>query len=73
MLIVAQKNLYRPSVLLMRLQLTRSYYFYHRARITLEDKYLPVRRAMVEIFESNHRCYGYRRLAASPPTTSWSS
>lgn len=65
MLIVALKNQYRPSALLMRLRLARSSYFYHRARITLEDKYLPVRRAMVEIFESNHRCYGYRRLAAS--------
>ena len=65
MLIVALKNQYRPSALLMRLGLARSSYFYHRARITLEDKYLPVRRAMVDIFESNHRCYGSRRLAAS--------
>ena len=64
-LIVALKNQYRPSALLMRLGLARSSYFYHRARITLEDKYLPVRRAMVDIFESNHRCYGSRRLAAS--------
>lgn len=65
MLIVALKNQYKPSALLMRLGLARSSYFYHRARITLEDKYLPVRRAMVDIFESNHRCYGSRRLAAS--------
>jgi putative transposase len=65
MLIVALKNQYRPSALLMRLRLARSSYFYHRARINLEDKYLPVRRAMVDIFERNHRCYGYRRLAAS--------
>lgn len=64
-LIVALKNQYKPSALLKRLGLARSSYFYHRARITLEDKYLPVRRTMVEIFESNHRCYGYRRLAAS--------
>ncbi|WP_136686207.1 IS3 family transposase [Falsirhodobacter xinxiangensis] len=65
MLIVALKNQYRPSALLMRLRLARSSYFYQRARINLEDKYLPVRRAMVDIFERNHRCYGYRRLAAS--------
>lgn len=65
MLIVALKNQYRPSALLLRLRLARSSYFYHRARITLEDKYLPVRRVMADIFESNHRCYGYRRLAAS--------
>ena len=42
-----------------------SSYFYHRARITLEDKYLAIRHAMTEAFESNHRCYGYRRLRAS--------
>lgn len=59
MLIVALKNQYRPSALLMRLRLARSSYFYHRARISLEDKYIPVRRAMVDIFERNHRCYGY--------------
>jgi putative transposase len=49
----------------MRLGWARSSYFYLRARITLEDKYLLVRHTMVEIFECNHRCYGYRRLAAS--------
>lgn len=65
MLIVALKNQYRPSALLMRLRLVRSSYFYYRARVTLEDKYLPLRFAMVDIFESNHCCYGSRRLAAS--------
>ena len=29
------------------------------------DKYLGVRQSLTEIFESNHRCYGYRRLQAS--------
>ncbi|SEF35278.1 Transposase InsO and inactivated derivatives [Variovorax sp. NFACC28] len=29
------------------------------------DKYLEVRQSITEIFESNHRCYGYRRLQAS--------
>lgn len=42
----------------------RGSYFYHRACIAPEDKYLPIRRAMKEAFESNHRCYGYRRLRA---------
>jgi putative transposase len=28
------------------------------------DKYLPIRQAMKETVESNHRCYGYRRLKA---------
>jgi len=64
MLIVALKNRYKAPALLARLGLARSSYFYHRARITLEDKYLPLRHAMKEAFESNHRCYGYRRLRA---------
>lgn len=64
MLIVALKNRYKAPALLARLGLARSSYFYHRARLTLEDKYLPVRRLMKDAFERNHRCYGYRRLRA---------
>ena len=64
MLIVALKNRHKARALLARLGLARSSYFYHRARITLEDKYLPIRHAMKDVFESNHRCYGYRRLRA---------
>jgi len=64
MLIVAVKNRYKTPALLARLGLARSSYFYHRARMNLEDKYLPIRQAMKEAFESNHRCYGYRRLKA---------
>uniref|UniRef100_UPI0019FC3787 IS3 family transposase n=1 Tax=Devosia sp. TaxID=1871048 RepID=UPI0019FC3787 len=37
----------------------------HRARVKMADKYLAVRRRIAEIFELNHRCYGYRRLQAS--------
>jgi putative transposase len=29
------------------------------------DMYLDARRSIADIFESNHRCYGYRRLHAS--------
>ena len=29
------------------------------------DKHLSVRQAITDIFDSNHRCYGYRRLQAS--------
>jgi transposase InsO family protein len=32
--------------------------------MNLEDKYLSIRQAMKVAFESNHRCYGYRRLKA---------
>jgi hypothetical protein len=56
MLTRALKNLYKISDLLARLRLARSSSFYHRAhiyhraRIALQDKYLPVRRAMTDIF-----------------------
>lgn len=39
-----------------------SSYSYHRVRTTVGDKYLSVRQAITDIFEWNHRCYGYRRL-----------
>ncbi|MFC0281343.1 IS3 family transposase [Falsigemmobacter intermedius] len=63
-LIVALRSKHKRPELLTRLKLARSSYFYHRTRISLEDKYLPVRQAMKDAFESNHSCYGYRRLKA---------
>jgi len=33
--------------------------------VNVADKYLEIRRSITEIFELNHRCYGYRRLQAS--------
>ena len=51
--------------LLTALGLARSSYFYHRARLQVADKYARVRRAIADIFELNHRCYGYRRMQAA--------
>lgn len=65
LLVDALKHLYRLPELLAQLGLARSSYFYHRARVKMVDKYLAVRRSIAEIFELNHRCYGYRRLRAS--------
>ncbi|AOF88574.1 integrase core domain protein (plasmid) [Sinorhizobium sp. RAC02] len=64
-LVDALKDLYRLPELLAQLRLPRSSYFYHRARASLADKYVAIRRSIIEIFETNHRCYGYRRLQAS--------
>jgi putative transposase len=64
-LVDALRNIYRVPELLAQLGLARSSYFYHRIRVGLADKYVAIRRSMTEIFESNHRCYGYRRLQAS--------
>ena len=51
--------------LLAQLDLVRSTYFYHRTRVKMADKYLVLRQTITNIFELNHRCYGYRRLQAS--------
>ena len=58
--------MYRLPELLAQLRVARSSYFYHRSRICLADKYAAVRHRLAEIFEANRRCYGYRRLQASP-------
>ena len=65
LLVDALKELYALPELLAQLDLARSSYFYHRARVKAADKYLAVRQTMSDIFELNHRCYGYRRLQAS--------
>lgn len=65
MLVDALKGIYVLPELLAELGLARSSYFYHRARLQLADKYVGVRRIITEIFEHNHRCYGYRRIQAS--------
>ena len=65
LLIDALKEHYGVPELLAQLGLPRSSYFYHRTRVKVADKYVDARRAITEIFEMNHRCYGYRRLQAS--------
>ena len=65
LLVDALKERYALPELLAQLDLARSSYFYHRARVKVADKYLAVRQTLTDIFELNHRCYGYRRLQAS--------
>jgi len=65
MLVDALKEEYGLTDLLDRLDLARSSYFYHRSPMRVADKYAEVRRTMTEIFEGNHRSYGYRRIQAS--------
>jgi transposase-like protein len=61
-LVDALKQLYSLSELSAALGLPRSSYFYHRARLRCADKYVVVRGTIADIFELNHRCYGYRRI-----------
>ncbi|MCP1121707.1 IS3 family transposase, partial [Robbsia andropogonis] len=64
-LVDALKQTYALPELLSALRLARSSYFYHRARLLVTDRYVGARRVMVDIFECNYRCYGYRRIRAA--------
>ncbi|GAB2914040.1 IS3-like element ISAtu3 family transposase [Paraburkholderia jirisanensis] len=64
-LVDALREEYGLAELLARLDLARSSYFYHRSPIRVADKYAEVRRTVAEIFEDNHRSYGYRRVQAA--------
>ena len=43
----------------------RSSYYYQQKRAKKQDKYCHVKEKIKDIFESNHRCYGYRRIYAT--------
>lgn len=64
-LVDALRQTHELSDLLGALDLARSSYFYHRARLLGADKYADARLAITDIFERNHRCYGYRRIRAA--------
>ena len=65
LLVDALKNTYALSALLTKLDLARSSYFYHCSRLRRPDKYADARVAINDVFQSNHRCYGYRRMRAA--------
>lgn len=60
----ALRNAHPLSELLGALELARSSYFYHHARLRLGDKYADMRGTIAEIFNKNRHCYGYRRVHA---------
>jgi transposase InsO family protein/transposase-like protein len=64
-LVDALRSTYTLNELLQAVDMPRSSYFYHRARGEVADKHAEVRGMMTDIFESNYRCYGYRRMQAS--------
>ena len=65
MLVDALRQKYALPELFAELDLARSSYFYHRARLHGADKYADARLAITEVFQRNHCCYGYRRLRAA--------
>ena len=64
-LVDALKHTYALSELLEKLDLARSSYFYQSDQLRRPDKYADARVAMTDIFQSNHRCDGYRRMRAA--------
>ena len=65
LLVDALKQIYALSELFAELNLARSSYFYHQSQLRRADKYAGARLAITEVFECNHRCYGYRRIRAA--------
>lgn len=65
LLVDALRARHALSDLLVRLRLARSSYFYHRAQARLGDRYAAARQSISDLFEANHRCYGYRRIHAA--------
>ena len=63
-LVDALKQTYALSELFAELGFPRSSYFYHRAKLRCADKYVALRGTMADLFDLNHRCYGYRRMQA---------
>ena len=58
------RAIYALTEPLCEVDLPRSSYFCHRARLEVADKYADVRQALTDIFERNCRCDGYRRIQA---------
>lgn len=65
LLVDALMHSYSLVELLAILGLARSSYFYHRSRLRVPDKHADTRQVLAEVFHSNYRCYGYRRMRAA--------
>lgn len=63
-IIGALKNKYSLPVLLQKLNLSRSSYYYQRKQLASSDKYAALRIHISELFSENMGRYGYRRIHA---------
>jgi transposase InsO family protein/transposase-like protein len=61
-LVGALNSEYPLKDLLDGLGLSRSSYYYQRWAMSLEGKYETLKGHIVELFDVNNRCYGYRRI-----------
>ena len=58
----ALKNKYSLPLLLERLELAKSCYYYHEKVFVQEDKYIYLRKEITKLFHENKTRYGYRRI-----------
>lgn len=58
----ALRKTFKLRDLLEVLELSKSSYFYQRSALSKADKYAQVKEQIRERFNSNYRCYGYRRI-----------
>jgi len=61
-IIDALKNKYSLPVLLLKLGLSKSSYYYQKKSQQCVDKYAHLREKICAIFFKNRQCYGYRRI-----------
>jgi len=64
LLVDALRNDHPLKDLLCCVKMSRSSYFYQRARLLAEDKYREVRHRIKDLFNENGGRYGYRRIHA---------
>ena len=58
----ALRNRYSLKRLLVRLNISKSSYFYQVSIIGKEDKYSDIREDIISIFNTAYKAYGYRRI-----------
>ncbi|WP_313187647.1 IS3 family transposase [Lacrimispora sp.] len=63
-MIDALKDNYSLPLLLQKLKLSKSSYYYQRKRLACTDKYAELRNRIKELFNENGGRYGYRRIHA---------
>jgi putative transposase len=65
MLIDALRDQHPLTELMRMLQISSSSYYYQRSEASLDSKYATIKEQIIHIFETNHSCYGYRRIYES--------
>lgn len=62
MIIDALKRKYSLPELCKKLDLPRSSYYYQKTAMDAEDKYLEIRKRIVQLFRINRKVFGYRKI-----------